>query len=42
VRILGAGDGTLRAKMAAFQEQLRGEAEAKGAALRAARADRDG
>jgi 5-(carboxyamino)imidazole ribonucleotide mutase len=34
VRILGAGDGTLRAKMAAFQEQLRGEAQAKGTALR--------
>ena len=30
VRILGAGDGTLRTKMAAFQERLRGEAEAKG------------
>ena len=41
VRILGAGDGTLRAKMAAFQERLRGEAEAKGAALRA-RAEQDG
>src|SRR5450631_4794405 len=42
VRILGAGDDPLRAKMAAFQERLRGEAEAKGAALRATRADQDG
>jgi 5-(carboxyamino)imidazole ribonucleotide mutase len=41
VRILGAGDDPLRAKMTAFQEQLRGAAEAKGAALRAARADPD-
>ena len=41
VRILGAGDGTLRAKMVTFQERLRGEAEAKGAALRATRADQD-
>src|SRR6202451_3672611 len=31
VRILGAGDAALRAKMTAFQERLRGEAEAKGA-----------
>ena len=35
VRILGAGDAALRAKMTAFAERLRGEAEAKGAALRA-------
>src|SRR5450631_4272420 len=42
VRILGVGDDPLRAKMAAFQERLRGEAEAKGAALRATRADQDG
>jgi 5-(carboxyamino)imidazole ribonucleotide mutase len=42
VRILGAGDEGLRAKMAGFQERLRGEAEAKGAALRATRADQDG
>jgi 5-(carboxyamino)imidazole ribonucleotide mutase len=35
VRILGAADGELRARMLAFQEQLRGTAEAKGAALRA-------
>ncbi len=42
VRILGAGDDTLRAKMTAFQDRLRGEAEAKGAALRAARADEEG
>ncbi len=34
VRILGAGDGTLRARMTAFQERLREEAEAKGAVLR--------
>jgi 5-(carboxyamino)imidazole ribonucleotide mutase len=42
VRILGVGDAALRAKMADFQDRLRGEAEAKGAALRAARADQDG
>jgi len=42
VRILGAADGTLREKMTAFQDRLRGEAEAKGAALRATRADQDG
>jgi 5-(carboxyamino)imidazole ribonucleotide mutase len=42
VRILGAGDSTLRGKMATFQERLRGEAEAKGAALRATRADQGG
>jgi 5-(carboxyamino)imidazole ribonucleotide mutase len=41
IRILGAGDDRLRAAMAAFQERLRGEAEAKGAALRATRADQD-
>jgi 5-(carboxyamino)imidazole ribonucleotide mutase len=35
VRILGAGDDGLRARMLAFQEQLRATAEAKGAALRA-------
>jgi 5-(carboxyamino)imidazole ribonucleotide mutase len=35
VRILGASDGELRARMLAFQEQLRASAEAKGAALRA-------
>jgi hypothetical protein len=34
VRILGTGDATLRERMAAFQERLRGEAQAKGAALR--------
>ena len=42
VRILGAGDAALRARMTDFQDRLRGEAEAKGAALRAARADQDG
>jgi 5-(carboxyamino)imidazole ribonucleotide mutase len=35
VRILGAADDELRARMAAFQEQLRATAQAKGAALRA-------
>jgi len=35
VRILAASDGALRARMLAFQEQLRATAEAKGAALRA-------
>jgi 5-(carboxyamino)imidazole ribonucleotide mutase len=35
VRILGAGDDDLRARMLAFQEQLRATAQAKGAALRA-------
>ena len=34
VRILGAGDSALRTKMTAFQEELRGQAQAKGAALR--------
>jgi 5-(carboxyamino)imidazole ribonucleotide mutase len=34
VRILGTGDAALRERMAAFQERLRGEAQAKGAALR--------
>ena len=42
VRILGAGDDTLRAAMTAFQGRLRGEAEAKGAALRARRDGQDG
>jgi 5-(carboxyamino)imidazole ribonucleotide mutase len=35
VRILAAADDELRARMQAFQEQLRATAEAKGAALRA-------
>jgi 5-(carboxyamino)imidazole ribonucleotide mutase len=35
VRILGAADEGLRAKMLAFQEQLRATAQAKGEALRA-------
>jgi 5-(carboxyamino)imidazole ribonucleotide mutase len=35
VRILGVADTELRAAMAGFQEQLRGQAQAKGAALRA-------
>jgi 5-(carboxyamino)imidazole ribonucleotide mutase len=35
VRILAAADDELRARMLAFQEQLRASAEAKGAALRA-------
>jgi 5-(carboxyamino)imidazole ribonucleotide mutase len=35
VRILGAADDELRARMLAFQEQLRATAQAKGAALRA-------
>jgi 5-(carboxyamino)imidazole ribonucleotide mutase len=35
VRILGAADEDLRAKMLAFQEQLRATAQAKGEALRA-------
>jgi 5-(carboxyamino)imidazole ribonucleotide mutase len=35
VRILGAADDQLRARMLAFQEQLRATAQAKGAALRA-------
>jgi 5-(carboxyamino)imidazole ribonucleotide mutase len=34
VRILGAGDPALRERMTAFQQQLRAQAEAKGAALR--------
>jgi 5-(carboxyamino)imidazole ribonucleotide mutase len=34
VRILGAADPALRERMAAFQDRLRGEAQAKGAALR--------
>jgi 5-(carboxyamino)imidazole ribonucleotide mutase len=35
VRILAVADDELRARMLAFQEQLRGTAQAKGAALRA-------
>jgi 5-(carboxyamino)imidazole ribonucleotide mutase len=35
VRILGVADTGLRDAMAGFQEQLRGQAQAKGAALRA-------
>jgi 5-(carboxyamino)imidazole ribonucleotide mutase len=35
VRILAAADDGLRARMVAFQEQLRAAAQAKGAALRA-------
>jgi 5-(carboxyamino)imidazole ribonucleotide mutase len=35
VRILAAADDELRARMQAFQEQLRATAQAKGAALRA-------
>ena len=35
VRILAAADDELRARMVAFQEQLRATAQAKGAALRA-------
>jgi 5-(carboxyamino)imidazole ribonucleotide mutase len=35
VRILAAADEDLRARMVAFQEQLRATAQAKGAALRA-------
>jgi 5-(carboxyamino)imidazole ribonucleotide mutase len=35
VRILAASDGALRARMVAFQEDLRAAAQAKGAALRA-------
>src|ERR1700727_1108623 len=37
VRILAAADDDLRAQMGAFQERLRGEAEAKGAARRGTR-----
>ena len=37
VRILGAGDVALRQRMARFQENLRDQAKAKGAALRARR-----
>jgi 5-(carboxyamino)imidazole ribonucleotide mutase len=39
VRILAAADDELRARMLAFQEQLRATAQAKGAALRAKLAD---
>ena len=46
VRVLAAGDSVaaseLRARMARFQEGLRGEAEAKGARLRARRAGTTG
>jgi 5-(carboxyamino)imidazole ribonucleotide mutase len=42
VRILASGDDTLRAAMTEFQERLRGEAAAKGAALRARRDGQDG
>ena len=42
VRILAAGDPALRAAMTEFQERLRGEAAAKGAALRARRDAQDG
>src|SRR6266568_1616795 len=35
VRILAASDDTLRARMSQFQQQLREQAQAKGAALRA-------
>ena len=42
VRILAAGDPALRAAMTEFQERLRGEAAAKGAALRARRDGQDG
>jgi len=35
VRILAAGDGALRERMVAFQDKLRDQALAKGAALRA-------
>ena len=34
VRILAASDDTLRARMTGFQEELRRQAQAKGAALR--------
>ena len=34
VRILAAGDGSLRARMAEFQQDLHAQARAKGAALR--------
>jgi 5-(carboxyamino)imidazole ribonucleotide mutase len=39
VRILAAADDELRARMLAFQEQLRATAQAKGSALRAKRAE---
>ena len=41
VRILGASDDALRARMTRFQQDLREQAQAKGAALRA-RADQPG
>jgi 5-(carboxyamino)imidazole ribonucleotide mutase len=39
VRILGAADADLRARMLAFQVTLRQTAQAKGAALRSSQAD---
>jgi len=42
VRILGLSHPELRVAMSDFQERLRGQARAKGAALRAKLADRDG
>jgi 5-(carboxyamino)imidazole ribonucleotide mutase len=42
VRILAAGDGELRAKMTRFQQDLREQALAKGAALRAREAGGSG
>ncbi len=42
VRVLAAGDDTLRAAMTGFQQRLRAEAAAKGAALRARRDGQDG
>jgi 5-(carboxyamino)imidazole ribonucleotide mutase len=42
VRILGAGDAALRQRMIRFQENLREQARAKGAALRARRGGRAG
>jgi 5-(carboxyamino)imidazole ribonucleotide mutase len=42
VRILAAGDGVLRAKMTRFQQDLREQALAKGAALRAREAGGSG
>ncbi|MBO0776641.1 MAG: 5-(carboxyamino)imidazole ribonucleotide mutase [Actinobacteria bacterium] len=42
VRILGAADPVLRERMISFQENLREQAKAKGAALRARRGGRGG
>ena len=42
VRILATGDPALRQRMVRFQENLRDQAKAKGAALRARRAGRSG